>query len=55
MNARRFNERFDAAVRDPRLDLESVLRLLALEDALRERAAAPVPAPEREAPAEVAA
>ena len=53
MNARQFNERFNAAVVDPRLDLESVLRLMALADSLREREAAP--GREREAREEAAA
>ena len=43
LSTRCFNERFDAAVRDRRLDLESLFALMALADELAERAQAPVP------------
>ena len=54
LSTRRFNERFDAAVRAQALDIESVLRLIALEAELDERATRTEPAPVR-APREVAA
>lgn len=57
MNARRFNERLDAAVRAQALDIEAVLRLAELEAAMSERLARlPEPEPVPEQPArEVAA